>query len=74
MRFRIRLWSRRLQDVVLRMIIQSAGMALPPIIAGFIISVHRTLPVLVASAIVFLFWLVFASFFKPKTQELFRGV
>ncbi len=54
--------------------IQSAGMAIPPIIAGFIVSVHRTLPVLAGSILIFTAWLVFVCFFKPSEKKLFHEV
>ena len=54
--------------------IQSLGMAIPPIIAGFIVSVHLYLPILAASALIFLAWLVFVLFFKEKEKEVFHEV
>lgn len=54
--------------------IQSAGMAIPPIIAGFLVSVHRTLPVLAGSVLIFTAWLVFVGFFKPSEKNLFHEI
>lgn len=54
--------------------IQSAGMVIPPVIAGFIVSVHQTLPVLAGSGLVFSAWLVFVLLFKPREKTVFHEV
>ena len=54
--------------------IQSIGMAIPPIIAGFIVSLHLYLPILVAGILTFIAWIVFVAFFRPKENELFHEV
>ncbi len=43
--------------------IQSLAMTIPPIISGFIVSIDRSLPIIVAGASVGLAWLVFIMFF-----------
>lgn len=48
--------------------IQSLGMSLPPIIAGFIVSLNRNLPILVAGAMTLLAWLIFVIFFFNKNK------
>ncbi len=53
--------------------IQALGMAIPPIIAGIIVSLNKHLPVIIASCIIFISWIVFLTLFKKKT-ELFHEV
>ena len=43
---------------------QSLAMIFPPIIAGLIVSLHLSLPILVASFCTFLAWLVYTLFYK----------
>ncbi|HLG25158.1 MAG TPA: MFS transporter [Candidatus Nanoarchaeia archaeon] len=54
--------------------IQSLGMAIPPIIAGFIISFNLNLPLIAAGALTLLAWLVFILFFRKKEKKLFHEV
>ncbi len=56
--------------------IQSLGQAIPPIVAGFVVTVHRSLPILLASGITLLAWITFMVFFKQRsrTQEVFHEV
>jgi DHA1 family tetracycline resistance protein-like MFS transporter len=54
--------------------IQSMGMAIPPIIAGFISGIHHTLPIIVASIITLLAWGTFVRFFRPEKREQFHEV
>jgi MFS family permease len=51
--------------------IQALGMAIPPIIAGYIASADVGLPVLAASCITFIAWALFAAFFR-KGKEKFH--
>ncbi len=51
--------------------IQSIGIAIPPIIAGVIVSVHMTMPTLVAAACTLASWLIFVIFFRKEHRELF---
>jgi MFS transporter, DHA1 family, tetracycline resistance protein len=51
--------------------VQSMGMAIPPILAGFVASVHVSLPILVASAFTLLGWAIFTfQFKKPKNMSV----
>jgi DHA1 family tetracycline resistance protein-like MFS transporter len=54
--------------------IQSMGMAIPPIVAGFISGIHHTLPILVASIITLLAWGTFVRFFRPEVKQKFSDV
>jgi len=54
--------------------IQSLGMAIPPLIAGVIAAMDITFPILAASAITFIAWLVFALYFKGKKKQVFHEV
>ena len=52
--------------------LQSLGMALPPLIAGFIAAIDYTLPIAVASLLLFVAWAVFAFSFKPSIKQKFH--
>ncbi|HLC50237.1 MAG TPA: MFS transporter [Candidatus Nanoarchaeia archaeon] len=54
--------------------IQAIGIAIPPIVAGFIVSIHLYLPIIVSAALMFIAWLVFVMFFKEKEKEVFHEV
>ncbi|MFH2021022.1 MAG: MFS transporter [archaeon] len=54
--------------------IQSLGMAMPPLIAGFVISFNRNLPILISSASIFIAWLIFVFVFKGGKKEVFHEV
>lgn len=54
--------------------IQSLGMAIPPVIAGFAASIDRDLPIFLASCFILIAWLVFIFFFKKKNKETFHEV
>ena len=54
--------------------IQSLGMAIPPLIEGVIAAMDITFPILAASAITFIAWLVFALYFKGKKKQVFHEV
>ena len=54
--------------------IQSLAMSLPAIISGFIVVLHRSLPILVGSFTIFLSWLVFITLFKKEQKQLFHEV
>ncbi len=49
--------------------IQSLGMAIPPIIDGYIHTLNPNLPIVVASICTFLGWLVLVLFFKDKKEK-----
>ena len=49
--------------------IQSLGMAIPPIIAGFINLVNPNLPIAVASICTILGWFILICFFKSKKEK-----
>lgn len=46
--------------------IQSLAMAIPPIIAGYIHTLHPNLPIMVASACTIVAWIILIAFFKNK--------
>lgn len=52
--------------------IQSLGMAIPPVIAGMIVTIDKVLPIFLASCFVFLAWIVFLFFFNGKKTEKFQ--
>jgi len=54
--------------------IQSLAMALPPIIAGFIATLHPGLPIFVGSALIFLAWMLFVFVFRKRSRTLFHEV
>lgn len=45
---------------------QSLGMAIPPLIAGFFAAIHFILPVIIASTLIFIAWIVFMIFFRKQ--------
>ena len=54
--------------------IQAVGMAVPPIIAGFIVNINRSLPIMTASLVIFGAWLVFVILFKPRQPQVFHEI
>lgn len=46
--------------------IQSLASAIPPIIAGIIVSIDKILPITVSATCIFIAWLIFVLFFRPK--------
>lgn len=54
--------------------LQSLGMALPPIAAGFISSVHPSMPTLTGSCLVFMAWMLFVFVFRRRNRRLFHEV
>ncbi len=54
--------------------IQSLGIAIPPIIAGCIVTVHRNMPTLVAAVCTLFAWVLFVFFFRREHRELFKEV
>jgi DHA1 family tetracycline resistance protein-like MFS transporter len=48
---------------------QSLGMAIPPLLAGFIATIHYSLPIIVGSILVFGAWLVFMIFFRTQHMK-----
>lgn len=53
--------------------IQSLAQAIPPIIAGVLVSVHTTLPIWVGSLSILAAWFVFIRFFKPAQNQAANG-
>ncbi|MBP9732456.1 MAG: MFS transporter [Candidatus Magasanikbacteria bacterium] len=49
--------------------LQSLGVAIPPMIAGFIVAFHPSLPTLIAGVLAFMSWLVFVLKYKPSTEK-----
>lgn len=54
--------------------IQSLAMAIPPIVAGFIVSEDINLPMLVAGAFTFLAWISFIILFRNEDRSEFHEV
>lgn len=48
--------------------IQSLAQAIPPIVAGFIVSINMNLPIILASAFTFASWLFFVVVYKSKNK------
>lgn len=46
--------------------IQALGQAIPPIVAGFIVSVNQNMPIIVGSLAILQAWIIFVLFFKPQ--------
>lgn len=54
--------------------LQALSQSLPPILAGFAVSIHYSLPILLAAGTIFLSWVVFMIFFRPQQKERFHEV
>jgi DHA1 family tetracycline resistance protein-like MFS transporter len=54
--------------------IQSLAMAIPPVIAGFLVSAHINLPIMVASVFTFIAWAIFMLFFRKGDETKFHEV
>jgi len=54
--------------------IQSFAMVLPPLIAGFISTLHVSLPILAGSVLTLIAWWVFVCIFRRKCQAKFHEV
>jgi len=54
--------------------IQSLAQTIPPIIAGLISSISFSLPIIVASIITIIAWLIFMIFYGRKKEEAFHEV
>lgn len=54
--------------------LRSLAMMLPPLIAGFIVAIHVSIPTLVASVSIFISWVLFVIFYKDKTKDSFHEV
>jgi DHA1 family tetracycline resistance protein-like MFS transporter len=50
--------------------IQSLAQAVPPIISGYVASVSLSLPIVLASGLTFLSFLVFSIFFRAQSKEI----
>lgn len=48
---------------------QSLGQALPPIVGGYLNSVHHSLPLIAGSALLLIAWAMFVWFFKGKNSS-----
>ena len=51
---------------------QSLAASISPLIAGVIVSLNRIFPILTASIITFVAWVVFVFLFKEKRKEVFH--
>ena len=51
--------------------IQALGISIPPIVAGFIVSIHLYLPIIVSAALMFIAWLVFVMFLRNRKGRYF---
>ncbi len=49
--------------------LQSLGSAIPPVIAGFIVAFHLSLPTIIAGVLIFCGWLVFVTKYRPSTEK-----
>ncbi len=58
--------SRQGEILGINQSIQSLASAIPPIIAGIIVSIDKILPITVAAICIFIAWLIFLIFFKAK--------
>lgn len=54
--------------------VQSLAMILPPLIAGYIASIHPHLPTLAASLFILAAWVVFVCIFRKRPREQFHEV
>lgn len=54
--------------------LQALSQSLPPILAGFAVSIHYSLPILLAAGTIFVSWVVFMIFFRPQQKERFHEV
>lgn len=54
--------------------LQSLAMALPPLIAGFVATLHPGLPTIIGSGLVFLAWMLFVFVFRRRSRALFHEV
>jgi DHA1 family tetracycline resistance protein-like MFS transporter len=46
--------------------VQSLAQAIPPIVAGFVVSIHMNLPIMLASIFTFLAWITFTFYHQKK--------
>lgn len=49
--------------------LQSLGLAIPPLIAGFFAGIHYTLPIILSSASILLAWGIFMLFFRKQHKK-----
>ncbi len=49
--------------------LQSLGSAIPPMIAGFIVAFHLSLPTIISGVLIFFGWLVFVLKYRPSTEK-----
>lgn len=54
--------------------LQSLGMSLPPLAAGFAAAVHPDLPTLLGSGFIFLAWMLFVFVFKRRSRAVFHEI
>src|SRR3989338_7662155 len=54
--------------------IQSVAMALPPLVAGFMVAIDIRLPMIASGAFIFIAWLVFVLFFGKAKEKEFHEV
>ncbi|MDO8469201.1 MAG: MFS transporter [Candidatus Peribacter sp.] len=54
--------------------LQALAMALPPIIAGVIATLHPGLPTIVGSGLIFLAWMLFVFVFRKRSTQVFHEV
>jgi len=46
--------------------VQSLAQAIPPVLAGYIVSIHMNLPIITASVFTFIAWLIFVFLYKKR--------
>lgn len=54
--------------------LQSLAMTLPPLIAGFIATLHPGLPTILGSGLIFLAWMLFVFIFRRRSTQVFHEV
>ncbi|MBT7929279.1 hypothetical protein HN682_05120 [Candidatus Peregrinibacteria bacterium] len=50
--------------------LQAAGMALPPLIAGFLSILDTRLPIITAGGLILIAWLIFVTMFKSPKNDV----
>ncbi|MEK7146422.1 MAG: MFS transporter [Patescibacteria group bacterium] len=54
--------------------LHSLGQALPPLLAGFLVTINSSLPIFLGACSVAISWFIFLFFFKPKAKQEFHEV
>ena len=54
--------------------VQALAQVIPPVIAGFAISINYNLPIYISSTLIFIAWIVFTLLFNKKDKHVFKEV